>query len=63
MTKKLKKICDECGSTDVRIDAWASWNEDTQEWELAETYENPFCMDCEGPCRIDDEDMPEGEES
>lgn len=57
MKKRVTQNCTECGSTDVRIDAWASWNEETQEWELAETYDNPYCMECEGECKIDEEEI------
>lgn len=54
---KIKKVCSNCGSTDVRLDAYACWIEESQEWELAETYENGFCMTCEGKCFINDEEI------
>lgn len=57
--KKIRKVCSECGSTDVRVDAWASWDETNQQWELAESYDNSWCIDCEGECTIDDEEIKE----
>jgi hypothetical protein len=48
MAKKIKIVCSNCGSEDVRRDADASWNEETQEWELLCVYDNATCEDCEG---------------
>jgi hypothetical protein len=56
---KLKMICTECGSTDVRRDAWANWCEKIQDWELAEVYDNAFCIDCDGECSIKEEEIEE----
>jgi len=43
-----KVVCGVCGSDDVRLDAWASWNPDRQEWVLAETFDHAHCNACEG---------------
>ncbi len=42
--------CKYCGSSDVRADAWAEWNDEKQEWTLADTYENFWCEACESDC-------------
>jgi hypothetical protein len=49
---RVRMVCGTCGSEDVRIDAWAGWNEETQAWELAETFDYSFCNACEDECRI-----------
>ena len=40
-------ICPHCGSTEVRADAYASWDFIKCEWVLENTYETYFCADCE----------------
>lgn len=47
--------CSECGSRDVRIDAWAEWDILTQRWILSETYDNAYCRDCEGETTLVEE--------
>ncbi len=39
-------VCGDCGSTDVRKDAYAAWNEITREWELHSTFDYTICNDC-----------------
>ena len=47
----MQPVCNTCGGTDVQVDAWASWDVDTQRWELHSTYEaNAFCAECDGKC-------------
>lgn len=41
-----KPVCPECGSDNVLLDAWASWNHDKQAFEVAATFENGICEDC-----------------
>lgn len=55
---KVKKVCRHCGSSDVRKDAWAEWDEDKQEWVLADVFDNDYCMNCDGETTIvDNEDI------
>lgn len=61
-TKKF--VCTTCGSEDVRLDAWASFN--GKDWELAETFDHAHCVDCDGETSIVLEieiDEPIGEET
>lgn len=46
-----KPTCSECGSDDVRADAFAAWDADSQQWEVSETYDKGGC--CEGCGRSD----------
>lgn len=39
--------CPHCGSSEIRSDAYASWNQQFHAWELENTYETYFCADCE----------------
>lgn len=47
MLKKINIVCSECKSSNVRRDAYASWNTKTQEWELAVVFDQGYCEDCE----------------
>ena len=47
----LQPVCSACGGSDVRIDAWACWDPNTQRWQLHSTYEpTALCGDCGGDC-------------
>ena len=46
-TEKTEPTCTNCGSTNVRVDAFAEWDADQQKWVLSDTYDNGFCNDCE----------------
>lgn len=46
MTKKTKPICPECGSDDIKFDAWISWNVIGQNWEVANEFDNGVCEVC-----------------
>lgn len=39
--------CPECGSAECGVDAFAAWNDDTQEFELSSTYDSVTCLECE----------------
>ena len=54
---KIKKVCKHCGSSDVRKDAWSEWDEDKQEWVLAEVYDNEFCYSCDADTTIIDVEL------
>ena len=41
-------ICSTCKGDGVTLDANAEFNEDTQKWELASTFQQAFCQDCDG---------------
>lgn len=47
-----KMICATCGSEDVRRDADAAWNKNTQEWELCAVYDHATCEQCGGETRL-----------
>lgn len=52
---RLQMHCRKCGGTKVRRDADATWNTETQEWELAGLYDKgATCDDCGDECRIDE---------
>ena len=48
---RLQPVCNTCGGTGVRVDAWACWDVDTQRWVLHSTYEaTAICADCDIEC-------------
>lgn len=50
--KRIEIACKECGSTDVRRDAWAIWDTENQEWGLGEVFDQGFCSKCEGEAKL-----------
>lgn len=53
MSQNTKPVCSRCGSADVRADAYASWSDEKQEWELVSTFDNSDCQDCGGECSLE----------
>lgn len=63
---RIRKVCQECGSTEVVKDAWAEWDEETQEWVLQNVFDMGYCQNCEsssnGGLNIEDQEItPESE--
>ena len=47
----VQPVCNICGATGVRVDAWACWDVDAQRWELHSTCEAvAICADCDVEC-------------
>lgn len=45
--KVVKLQCKNCDSFDIHRDAWASYNQETGEWELGDIYDEAvWCADC-----------------
>lgn len=52
--KKEKPVCANCGSDDVKADAYADWNIETQRWEVANIFDKgSYCCTCDGECRLE----------
>lgn len=51
---KVKYICAECGSEEVRWDAWASWDEYSQQMVLENSFDYTYCENCEGECSVEE---------
>jgi hypothetical protein len=46
-------VCSACQSDDIVSHAIAQWSNESQEWQLASTFDQPaHCNGCNGPCRI-----------
>lgn len=54
---QVRKVCGECGSERVVIDAWAVWDVDKQDWVLDDILDNEYCRDCECETRIEAEEI------
>jgi ribosomal protein L37AE/L43A len=48
-----KYVCSNCGSENVRRDAWATWDVETQSWELAVVFQAGFYDDCDDVASLD----------
>lgn len=48
----LVPCCSECGSTEVRSDAYAEWDIVSQQWVLLTEFDNTDCEKCGGECSI-----------
>ena len=47
----VRPVCSACGSTGVRVNAWAHWDVHAQRWELHSTCEAAaICADCDLEC-------------
>ena len=46
-------VCSNCQSDDITSHAVAQWSNESQEWQLASTFDQPtHCNGCKGPCGI-----------
>jgi hypothetical protein len=46
-------VCSNCQSDDIISHATAQWSNESQEWELADTFGQPaHCNRCNSPCGI-----------
>ena len=50
----IQIVCGECGGSDVVRDAWAEWDEERQEWVLANVFDDGFCNTCGGEVRLEE---------
>ena len=47
-------VCSHCGSENVKVDAYAVWDAETQQWEVSETFDKgAYCQECDGETRVD----------
>ena len=52
-TARSTPVCSNCQSDDILSHATAQWSNESQEWELANTFDQPaHCNRCNGPCAI-----------
>ena len=45
-------VCCDCGSDEVKRDAWIAWNADAQLWEVANAFDDGWCDNCGGEARL-----------
>jgi hypothetical protein len=56
-------VCSECGSTDVTRDATASWDFNSQTWELAGVQDQGSCNECGEERSLEEIEPPEAEDA
>ena len=54
----VQVCCKTCGGQNVKRDAWASWDPDTQEWVLEQVFDAGHCDDCDGETSLTEEPLP-----
>lgn len=52
MNRPIDIVCSRCRSRNVRRDAYAEWNTETQAWELCSVFEQGYCEECGGEVRL-----------
>lgn len=51
--EKVQPVCNRCRSEGILADAYASWNFETQKWEISQTFDKgAFCPTCDGETKI-----------
>jgi hypothetical protein len=49
-SKRVTPVCSSCHSDDIISHATAQWSNESQEWELANTFDQPaHCNQCNSP--------------
>jgi hypothetical protein len=52
-SSRATPVCASCQSDDIIAHATVQWSNESQEWELANTFDQPaHCAHCNGPCDI-----------
>ncbi|WP_454883040.1 DUF5983 family protein [Sphingomonas oryzagri] len=46
-SRRITIRCTACGSGNVMRDAWATWDDEAQDWVLGALFDAAFCEDCE----------------
>ncbi len=61
MTKRMRKLCPQCGADAVERDALACWSEPEQRWELQCEFDNMSCGECGAEFKVAREETIEDE--
>lgn len=59
---KIKIVCSQCGSDDVRRDAYAAWSVEAQDWELSSVFDQGTCEVCGDEATLEEVEIEETEE-
>ena len=57
VTKPVRYVCAECGSSEVLADAWSQWDVTSQTWVLTSVLDANYCIACDGECDVEAEDL------
>ena len=50
---RITIVCAHCGSENVKADAYAEWDKDSQQWVVSATFDKgAYCDDCDGETRL-----------
>lgn len=39
------------------VDAWTTWNEELQMWEVGNMFQQAYCNSCEGETSVEEEEI------
>lgn len=54
---RFSYVCSHCGSSAIKWDAYAEWDDESQEFVLAATFDQAYCDDCGGETATDEIDL------
>lgn len=60
--KRVRKVCAECGGTNVMWDGWIEWCEATQQSVIRSEFDDARCDDCDGECSIETVELSNDED-
>jgi hypothetical protein len=50
LNKKVKPVCNHCGSSDLMTECYVDWNIKDQAWEIVDLTKNVVCNKCGRDC-------------
>lgn len=52
-TRRIRYVCNWCGSDNVFVDSWVEWDAAKQAWRVADVFESTaYCTKCDGECSV-----------
>jgi hypothetical protein len=52
LVKKVKPVCDHCGASDLRVEAYLEWDIRNQTWKIGELIDDhQVCNSCGKDCK------------
>lgn len=49
----VEQVCENCGSREISLDAWAAWDVGAQRWVLRTVFDQAFCHLCDKEVAIE----------
>lgn len=52
--KKYKKVCSDCGSNDIHFEGAIEWDNNTQQYYIADLFDYVYCNSCDADTDVRD---------